>query len=116
MKTYAVLHGHITAAHAALLNEVRSLVLSLPDGLDCHGVCRAVARSVPALTHVAGHFHHKGYQHSWLEIPEEFILIDAYPWAGHGPFLVTVVPLSPWRFVYVPGPVPGVSDESGKTF
>jgi hypothetical protein len=116
MTPYAVERGHITGAHIAMLASVRAAVRTLPGGPDCHAVCRAVARSIPSLTHVAGHFHNRGFQHSWLEIPDDLILIDAYPWGGHEPFLVTVAPLSPWRFVYVPGAIPGISDRSGKPF
>jgi hypothetical protein len=103
MTPYAVEHGHLNARHADILKAVRALVASLPDGLDCHQVCRAAAAIVP-LTHVRGHFHGKGWPHSWLEVPGEDVVIDAYPWAGSEPFMVSTAAMSPWQFVYVADP------------
>jgi hypothetical protein len=111
MTPHSVLLGDVRPGHVETLKAVRQVVRSLPDGLDCHQVCAAVASALPPGTvgHVRGHFSNKGYPHSWLVIPGAAVIIDAYPWAGHEPFLVCTAGLSPWRFLYVPRPVQACS-------
>lgn len=72
--------------------------MDLPDGLTCHAVCEEVANKVGGLVWMRGKFN--GWDHSWLEVDEERVVIDAYPWASSGPFMILTVTGSPWATLY----------------
>jgi hypothetical protein len=102
LNTYAVATGDIRPDHLILYGEVWSILDQLPDGLDCHEVCAAIAERLPQLQHKRGYFLQKGIQHSWLEIPQDNIIIDAYPWAGAMPHIVTTQGwFNPWRRLFI---------------
>lgn len=108
MIPFAVLNGDITEAHKCIFTEVQWLLATIQvDPKDkckpnCHDVCRRLARAFHSkLEYVRGHFT-QGYDHSWLRIKDSDVIIDAYPWASSGPFMVTLAPLSPWASLYIP--------------
>lgn len=75
-------------------------------GPSCHDVCATVAAAFDVafpgeLVHVRGHFHAKGWDHSWLRIRGTDVIIDAYPWAGYQPALLYLGGMSPWRYIYL---------------
>src|SRR4051812_25939408 len=102
MKTYAVESGDITPQHLMLFDRVWEILLELPEGLDCHQVCKAIVERIPELQHKRGSFYKRGICHSWLTIPDQETIIDAYPWASALPLIVTTVGLfNPWRQLYI---------------
>lgn len=104
MISYAVKVGNLTTEHFELFEEVQGVVGQLPNNIDftCHQVCEIVAKEVPGLVWVKGKFH--GFEHSWLEVRGDRIVIDAYPWGGAIPFMVVAHSGSPWAFLYQENP------------
>lgn len=98
MTPYAIAVGDIKPRHIALLEQVKSVVESLADGLTCHEVCAEVVWQLSGLVWMEGKF--AGFDHSWLEVSNERVIIDAYPWASHTPFLVVNQTGSPWAVLY----------------
>ena len=99
MIPYAITSGNITQFHTEIFKRVVSEVENLEDGLDCHEVCRLLAAIIKGIRVVHGKFNH--YDHSWLEIENSRIIIDAYPWAcGSGPFIIDCQTGSPWTVLY----------------
>ena len=120
MEPYAVTSNDITKNDLDILRWVRERIRLLPNGRTCHEVCESLAMqssimaiephlSSLTLVHVRGYFARKGWDHSWLLIPNRPILIDPYPWCcGSGPILVyTGGILNPWRDLYIPEPIEG---------
>lgn len=110
MTPHAVVIGDLGPRHFTIFNRVVAVVNSLPDGLTCHEVCEAVAGVIPQVWWVKGRF--AGWDHSWLEVKRERVIIDAYPWASHAPFMVVSQTGTPWAVLYR-GEVVGHSDAGG---
>lgn len=103
MRTHAIEIGDITAEDQSLFYQVCGIVNSLPDGLNCHEVCEEICLRLPRLELRTGFFCKCGVEHSWLGIIDSRnVIIDPYPVAGSGPFMITTEGLlNPWRNIYI---------------
>lgn len=109
MTPHCIENGDIKNGDLAVLGWVKQFLRTLPSCLDCHEVCRRIAKQVPReFEHWRGKFN-GGWDHSWLVFRHDpFVLIDPYPWAcASGPLLLTTQAMSPWRFLYDGKPVLG---------
>lgn len=89
----------VNGMHLMILQSVKQVVERLPDGIDCHTVCHEIENRLCDVRHVRGEFN--GYDHSWLEIRDTRLIIDAYPWAcASGPILLDCQTGSPWTLLY----------------
>jgi hypothetical protein len=99
---YAVECGDITPQDLYLYAQVGVFVAHLPDGLDCHKVCKLCAmRWSKDLQWYRGKFN--GFDHSWLRLVRNpKLILDVYPWCGIGPHLLVVYGYysNPWNDLF----------------
>jgi hypothetical protein len=105
MTPYVVQIGDILPEEIALAELVKEIFAGLSDRgyiVSCHHLCHALA-AVFNLTVEDGHFG-LGMEHSWLMLrdrsPDGKIILDVYPIAGTGPFLIYAHWNTPWRPLY----------------
>lgn len=117
MRTYAVRTGCIAPEKISLFEKIISDFEAIPDmnpveKTTCHAVCRALAKKYEKASFVDGWFSKRGHDHSWLDLGEG-IIVDVYPIAGIGPFLVDASHfMVPWHHLYIPHPT--LLDEGGR--
>jgi hypothetical protein len=103
MTPHAVCHGDVTPADLLLYARVGMFVTYLPEGLDCHKVCKLCAVRWPReVEWYRGKFN--GFDHSWLRLVKNpRLVLDVYPWCGVAPALLVAYGyhLNPWADLYV---------------
>lgn len=119
MDSFAVRIGDIDEWCLCLFEKIRDFVYhnisngALPEQPTCHQVCAFVICQYPTFVkHVRGSFALKGFEHSWLQVNGRQVIIDAYPWAASGPFMVTMATGSPWRHLYLEQESKHAADEA----
>jgi hypothetical protein len=107
MEYWAVQCGDITKDHERLLLTIKLTLLNVNDPeITCHEVCEFLVKKLKCngfnIQHKKGYFSQIGWQHSWLELPDDEVIIDVYPWCASGPFMVTTKGLlNPWKHLYI---------------
>lgn len=97
-----------------MFRQIKWVMSAFPDcqlpsrgELSCHLIARALATVFP-VEFEDGYFGSRGWRHSWLVTPNEWV-IDAYPVATiGGPILVDVGWNSPWKKLYLPSKLEGL--------
>ena len=76
---------------------------SPPEFWSCHALTRAFAEiSEVDWQIVDGWFMNMGQEHSWLQHPEQQLILDVYPIAAFsGPAAYSTSGLSPWRYSFM---------------